>query len=119
MIALSQSQIEELCRKYSVRRLWVFGSAVTDQFDHEKSDVDFVVEYEPATDLGPWLKCYFELKESLEALLGRDVDLVDRRAIKNPFFKQAVEEQEVLVYGPGGSKDYRIGPFFARSRRVR
>ncbi len=98
MIELPTEEIAQLCRKYAVKRLWVFGSAVTEGFDPDKSDVDFLVEYPPGIDLGPWMRDYFDLQLSLEALLGRKVDLVDRGAIKNPRFLQNVTAQEKLLY---------------------
>ena len=98
MIAIPQRQIEELCREYSVRRLWLFGSGTSDRFNPEQSDVDLLVEYQPGTNLGPWLKHYFEFKEALELLLGSSVDLVERSAIKNPYFLRNATKQERLLY---------------------
>lgn len=53
--------IRALCRAYGVARLDVFGSAVTAAFDPARSDIDFLVEYDPETDLGPWLNRHFAL----------------------------------------------------------
>ncbi len=90
--------IRDLCRQYGVARLEIFGSAVTGAFDPDHSDIDFIVDYAPDTDLGPWLKRYFEFKERLEALLGRPVDLVMAGAMRNPYFIRAVNESRQLLY---------------------
>ncbi len=57
--------VEALCQKYRVTRLEVFGSAAGDSFDPEKSDVDFLVEFQVGANLGPWMANYFDLKEEL------------------------------------------------------
>jgi predicted nucleotidyltransferase len=90
--------IRELCREFDVARLEVFGSAATGAFDPDRSDVDFLVEYAPGTDLGPWMKRYFDLQERLSSLLGRPVDLVTTGALHNPYFVRAVNESRQLLY---------------------
>jgi predicted nucleotidyltransferase len=90
-------EITELCRELSVRRLDVFGSAVGDRFDVESSDVDVLVEF----DAGPsfdYFDHYFGLKEGLEAILGRPVDVVTASSIRNPYFKQRVMETRETLY---------------------
>jgi hypothetical protein len=90
--------IRALCREFGVVRLEVFGSAATGAFDPDRSDVDFLVEYAPETDLGPWMKRYFELEERLAALLGRPVDLVMVGALHNPYFIRSVNASRRLLY---------------------
>ena len=90
--------IRALCREYDVARLEVFGSAATGAFDPARSDVDFLVEYAPGTDLGPWLTRYFELQERLATLLGHPVDLVMAGAPRNRFFIRSVDESRRLLY---------------------
>lgn len=90
--------IEALSRKYRLARLEIFGSAVDDTFDPQRSDVDFLVEFLPGADLGPWLSGYFELKQGLEDLLGFRVDLVETSALRNPYFIQEVNRTRRLLY---------------------
>lgn len=95
MIALVEDhldQIKALCQEFGVKRLDIFGSAATGAFDPDRSDIDLLIEYEPETDLGPWMKRYFELKDRLEGLLGRPVDLVMVGGLRNPYFIQSVNE---------------------------
>ena len=101
MIPLIERHLEairDLCREFDVVRLEVFGSAATGDFDPDRSDVDFLVEYAPETDLGPWMKRYFDLKERLEHLLGRPVDLVMVGALRNPYFIRSVNESRRVLY---------------------
>ena len=96
-IAKHQPQIEKLCRRFRVRRLELFGSAVSDRFDARRSDVDFLVEFEPLAE-GEHADAYFGLLESLQALLARPVDLVMTGAIRNRYFLEAIEPTRMLLY---------------------
>jgi len=92
------TELSELCAAYGVRRLEMFGSATRRDFDPGQSDIDFLVVFAEPHSLGAFER-YFGLKEALERLLKRSVDLVEEKAIRNPYFKQAVEQTKVLVYG--------------------
>lgn len=76
--------IRHACERYGVERLRVFGSVLTDRFDPETSDVDFLVTFE--LERGNLFHDYFDLKFELERIVGRKVDLVIERSIRNPFF---------------------------------
>lgn len=89
--------IAALCRQYGVRQLEVFGSAARGDFDPSRSDFDFLVEFEPLPQ-GKHAEAYFGLLEGLQRLLGRPVDLVVSKAIRNPYFRQAVEETREVIY---------------------
>jgi predicted nucleotidyltransferase len=84
-------------RCYRVRRLELFGSAATGQERPDESDIDFLVEFDPLSP-GNYADAYFGLLEALEALSGRDVDLVIASAIRNPYFLQSVERTKTLLY---------------------
>jgi len=73
------------CKRYHVQRLRVFGSALTDRFDPEHSDIDFLVDFLPGND--NLFHDYFDLKDEFERILDRPVDLVDASAVRNPYFK--------------------------------
>ena len=92
-----RTELSELCRRYSVQSLSLFGSAARDDFDPERSDYDFLVDFE-ALPPGRYADAYFGLLESLERLMGRPVDLVVASAIKNPYFRQSVEQTKALLY---------------------
>jgi predicted nucleotidyltransferase len=86
-----------LSRRRHVRRLAVFGSAITDRFDPSHSDVDVLVEFEPLAPVAR-AEAFFTLLEDLERLFGRPVDLVERAALRNPYLRRSVEDSEVVVY---------------------
>lgn len=92
-----RADIAALCKRLGVVRLDVFGSATTDAFDEVHSDADFVVEFTDAPGFDRF-DAYFSLREGLEALLNRPVDLVVRRAMKNPYFRARVAETQESVY---------------------
>jgi hypothetical protein len=96
-MGLKHEELAELCRRQRVRRLALFGSAVRDDFDPGRSDLDFLVEFE-ALPPGTYADAYFGLLEGLERLYGRPVDLVVETAIRNPYFRQSVEQSQTLLY---------------------
>lgn len=98
IIADNLEAIRALAEEYGVRRLEVFGSVCTDDFDPQTSDVDFLVEYPEDYDFGPWISRYFALKEALASLLGRPVDLVMSTAPRNKYFIMSMNETRQLLY---------------------
>lgn len=97
MIDARRDELAQLCRRFGVRRLELFGSAVTGRFDPDCSDLDFLVEYADPDGGDPFDR-YFGLIEALERLFGRRVDLVVARAMRNPYFIREVNAQRRLVY---------------------
>ena len=85
------------CRIHHVRRLEVFGSAAGLEFDSGRSDFDFLVEFETLPP-GSYATNFFDLKEALELLLGRPVDLVVLSAVRNPWFRKGIEQSKALLY---------------------
>jgi len=96
-VAPHQDALERLCRTHYVRRLELFGSAATGHDRPGASDLDFLVEFEPIPQ-GSYADTYFSLLEALQALFGRPIDLVTDSAIRNPYFRQSVEQSRVLVF---------------------
>ncbi len=90
----------ELCRRFHVWRLDLFGSATTGRFDRARSDLDILVAFEtlPTAD---YAAAYFGLHAALETLAGRKVDLMTEAALENPHLRQRVEaERQVLFQAP-------------------
>jgi len=90
------AEIPDLCRRYGVSRLELFGSAASGAFDPQRSDLDFLVEFD-AVSSGLFDR-YFGLKQSLEALYGSPVDLVTAGSLRNPYFLEAVNRSRQLLY---------------------
>ena len=90
-------QVAALCRQTGARRLRLFGSGVREDFEPTRSDLDFLVEFD-ALAPAKYADSYFALKEGLERLFGRQVDLVTAGSIKNPYFRERVEAESQTVY---------------------
>jgi len=90
-------ELAGVCRRFGVRRLDLFGSAASDRFEAQGSDLDFLVEFENQAIDG-YSDRYFGLLEALEALFNRSVDLVTPASIRNPYFLRAVQQSRVPVY---------------------
>ena len=95
LIESHRAEIAEICARFGVRRLELFGSAATGAFDPAHSDVDFLVELGPAADR---FGQYCGLKEALEAVFGRPVDLVEEGASSNRYFLESMNKSRRLLY---------------------
>ena len=91
------SQIKKLCELNKVKTLFAFGSVVRDDFN-DSSDVDLVVDIDE-TDPYKYTDLYFNIKDKLENIFKRQVDLLEERAINNRFFRQELEKTKVKIYG--------------------
>jgi uncharacterized protein len=89
--------IGELCRRFDVRRLDLFGSAATGRFDPARSDLDFLVEFEEMPP-GRYAKACFGLREGLEQLFGRPIDLLTKSALVNPYLRPQIDAEKRTLY---------------------
>jgi predicted nucleotidyltransferase len=96
-ITTHRDEITALCDVLGVRRLDVFGSATTHDFDELASDIDLLVEFSDPTSPS-YADGYFTLKDELERILERPVDLVTRLSIRNPYFLRRVEATMENLY---------------------
>jgi len=88
----------ELCQKHRVRRLVLFGSALTGDFNPETSDVDLLVEFKDFDQPADYAQNYFDFLAALELLMGRRVDLLTLGSLKNPYLKASIEANQELLY---------------------
>lgn len=89
--------IANLCNQNKVKTLYVFGSVLTDKFN-DMSDIDLVVDIE-SDDPIEYADNYFNLKFALQDLLKRQIDLLESKAIKNPYILQSIDNSKSLIYG--------------------
>ncbi len=89
--------LSALCRRFGVRRLDLFGSGATGRFDANRSDLDFLVEFDPSTHTG-YAHTYFGLLTALEQLFGRPVDLLTLASLKNPYLRNRVLSERQVVF---------------------
>jgi predicted nucleotidyltransferase len=97
LIEQNREAIASLCRRFDVAKLELFGSALRPDFDVKTSDVDLVVDFHPLDPLA-FGRAYFGLMESLQSLLDRPIDLVCRRSITNPYFRNEIQETAQPLY---------------------
>jgi predicted nucleotidyltransferase len=90
-------QIKILCTAYDVKSLFAFGSVISDKLKTD-SDIDLIVDINTDDPIN-YADNYFNLKEQLEDLFNRPVDLLEDKALKNPFLKKQIDNTKVLIYG--------------------
>ena len=90
------ADITNLCRQYRVKTLYAFGSVLTDKFNN-KSDIDLMVDIDETNPLA-YAEHYFDFKFALEGLLKRPIDLLENKAIKNPFMLEHINNAKQLIY---------------------
>jgi predicted nucleotidyltransferase len=96
LIDLNKEKITELCDHHKVKELYLFGSILTDRFN-DTSDIDMLIQFHEV-ELLEYFDNYMDLKEKLELLFHRRIDLVENQAIKNPIFRTILEREKRLVY---------------------
>ena len=96
-IIARKNDVIEICKRRHVRRLEIFGSATTSAFDPERSDVDLIVDFDEAAR-ERLLDSYFGLKEDLEALFGRPVDLLTSVPVRNPYLRASIDGSRQTLY---------------------
>ena len=89
--------IRSLCERYRVKTLYVFGSVLTPNFDTH-SDIDLLVDFLDQDAL-QYASNYFQFKFELETLFNRKIDLLEERALKNPYFIENINQKKQLLYG--------------------
>ncbi len=89
-------KIKELCKKYNVRELYVFGSTLTDEFN-ESSDIDLLISFDPM-DYSDYADNYFILADRFEELFQRPVDLITDKSLSNPYFIDTINRTKSLIY---------------------
>ena len=91
-------KIIEICKRFHVRKLWVFGSILTDRFRSE-SDIDLCVDFDKSKiDLFDYADNFFDFQYALEDLLGRRIDLTEDSTIVNPYFREELNQTRKLIY---------------------
>ncbi len=97
LISQHADQLAEICRRHCVKRLEVFGSAAVGDFNPEKSDIDFLVEFDEHDDVSLF-ETRRDLTQALESLFNRSVDLVIFANVENPHFRTSVENTREPIF---------------------
>lgn len=91
------SEISQLCKQHKVNYLYAFGSVLTENFN-ENSDIDLIVDFQQIP-IENYADNYFDFKFSLQDILKRPIDLLEEKAIKNPYFLDSINRSKQLIYG--------------------
>lgn len=94
-VKLDQEAVAAFCRKWRIRELSIFGSALRDDFGPE-SDLDFLVSFEPGTSLD--ISDLLDMKDELEASYGRSIDLIEKEALRNPWRRREIMRTREVIY---------------------
>jgi uncharacterized protein len=97
IIVERQQQLEALCKRFHVKKLEVFGSVMTQHFDADQSDLDFIVTFADES-FGTLADRYLNFADALEQLFQRPVDLLTERSLRNPYFVREVNRTRQKVY---------------------
>jgi predicted nucleotidyltransferase len=92
-------QIVELCKKYRVERMYLFGSAARDDFDPKTSDIDLLYTFSSEVPLLDYADNFFELMWALDELFGRQVDMTAEKSLSNPYLIESINRDKLLLYG--------------------
>lgn len=98
LVAEHLNEIREISEKYGIDKLEIFGSAMTEAFDPERSDVDFIVHYPDGYEFGYFLARYQDFEDELSAALGRPAQVCMTSVLKNPYFRQSANITRMTVY---------------------
>lgn len=90
-------KIRALCHKHKVASLFVFGSILNENFK-KSSDIDLLVDFS-GVDLYDYADNYYDLKTSLEKLFNRQIDLLEDKAVKNPYLRKSIDSSKKMIYG--------------------
>ena len=97
IIEQNKNKIESLCKIHNVDKLYIFGSVATSNFT-DKSDIDFLVKFRKF-DLERYFENYMSLKDKLNKVFNREVDLIEEQTLKNPILIYSINKNKELIYG--------------------
>ena len=97
IIEKRKEELKSLCQTLKIKRLYAFGSVVTDKFN-EKSDIDFLISFADNLTIEEYTNNYFSLHYKLRELFNREIEIVTERTLSNPYFIESINETKVLIY---------------------
>jgi len=89
--------LKNLCLAFGVKKLYVFGSAVSGNF-RDDSDIDFLLTMSENLTIQEYTDNYFSLQHKLRELFNREIDIVTERTLSNPYFIESIDETKELIY---------------------
>ena len=99
IVEINIRRIIDICKRFHVRKLWIFGSILTNR-SNDQSDVDLCVDFDKSKiNIFDYADNFFDFQYALEDLLGRKVDITEDSAVSNPYFRQELNATRKLIYG--------------------
>ncbi len=98
IVKQQHKELKEICAMLKVKKLYAFGSVVTDDNFRENSDIDFLISFKDNISLEEYTENYFQLHYKLRELFKREVDIVTERSLSNPYFIESINKNKVLIY---------------------
>ena len=97
IIEKRREDLKNICKILKIKRLYVFGSVVSDKFT-EKSDIDFLISFSDGLTVDEYTNNYFSLHYKLRELFNREIDIVTERTLSNPYFIESINKTKELIY---------------------
>jgi len=97
LITRNIEEISRICKQHQVEQLFIFGSVKTEKFN-DKSDIDILIQFNRMVDPALYFENYMDFKEKMETILGREIDIVENQAVRNPVFRKILDREKILVY---------------------
>jgi hypothetical protein len=97
LITRNIEEISRICKQHQVEQLFIFGSVKTEKFN-DKSDVDVLIQFSRLIDPSLYFENYMDFKEKMETILGREIDIVENQAVRNPVFRKILDREKILIY---------------------
>ncbi|MFO8021847.1 MAG: nucleotidyltransferase domain-containing protein [Perlabentimonas sp.] len=97
LIEKRKKDLIALCQALSIKRLYAFGSVVSDKF-RDDSDIDFLIAFAENLSVEEYTQNYFTLHYKLRELFDREIDIVTERTLSNPYFIESINESKQLIY---------------------
>ena len=97
ILEIQKENVKEICQMLKVKRLYAFGSVVSDKFRSD-SDIDFLISFADNLTIEEYTNNYFSLHYKLRDLFQREIDIVTERALSNPYFIESINKTKELIY---------------------
>lgn len=91
------NELKQLCSTFQVKKLYVFGSVVSGEFN-DKSDIDFLISFDENISIEQYTENYFSLHYKLKEIFNRKIDLITEKSLKNPYFIASIDKSKQLIY---------------------
>ena len=97
IISKHKEELTKICESLNIKRMNIFGSAVSDKFN-DKSDIDFLIKFSEELSSEQYSDNYFELHYKLRKIFNREIDIITEQTLSNPYFIESINKSKELIY---------------------